>query len=294
MPGSASTIKNNYINPRLFDEKRRISEAEFEKLSRFITSQYGIKLPPEKKVMVEGRLQKRLKHTGLADFKAYLDYVFSDRGEQELLEMIDAISTNKTDFFRESSHFTFLKDKLLPSIAGSSYNKLKIWSAAASSGEEIYTIAITMEEYNRANPQHRFDYSILGTDISIDILKKAVTAVYNYNRIADIPVELRNKYFLRSKNRNENKVRVIPALRSRARFERLNLMDNDYAVEAGQDIIFCRNVLIYFDKESQEAVINKLCSKLKPGGYFFLGHSESILGKNVPLKQIEPTIYQRL
>ncbi len=272
-------------------EKKHMTENQFMRLSEYVTENYGIKLPIAKKIMVEGRLQKRLKANGMASFDQYLEYVFSDVGHNELVEMIDAISTNKTDFFREATHFDYLQQSILPAYANKS---VKIWSAASSSGEEIYTIAIAIEEYNRLNPQSKVNYSILGTDINVDILKHAIKGVYKHDRINDVPYEIRSRYFLRGKKPNFDLVRVVPHLRSKASFKRLNLMDNDYNVDHDFDIIFCRNVLIYFDKETQEKVINKLCSKLKTDGFFFLGHSESILGKNVPLKQLEPTIYKRL
>lgn len=282
-----STLEN------IVPAKQRMTDAEFKKISEFITSEYGIKLPDFKKTMVEGRLHKRLRTTGIRSFKEYIDLVFSDTGKSELLEMVDAISTNKTDFFRESTHFDFLSNKLLPEISSNNQRHLKIWSSAASSGEEIYTIAIVLEEYLAQSNSSRIDYSILGTDISVDKLKAAVSAVYHNDRIKDIPTALRDKYFLKSKDNNKKEVRVIPSLRSKAEFRRQNLMDARYSVDSDFDIIFCRNVLIYFDKELQERVINKLCDKLKVGGYFFLGHSESIIGKSVPLKQVMPTVYKK-
>jgi chemotaxis protein methyltransferase CheR len=279
-------------NARIPD-KNRLSDEEFGRISAYVTRNYGIKLPPEKKIMVEGRLQKRLRATSMPDFKSYVDYVLSEKGEVELFAMIDAISTNKTDFFRESSHFDYLRDVFLPQwVASHPHRVLNIWSAASSSGEECYTIAMVIEEFNRIN-NVRVEYNILGTDISREILRKAVTAVYATERIKDVPLELRNRYFLRSKNRDNDTVRVIPRLRARCKYGRLNLMDPDYKLNDTFDLIFCRNVLIYFDQYNQEQVINKLCSRLKPDGYFFLGHSESILGKNVPLLQLKPTIYKR-
>lgn len=273
--------------------KQRMTEVEFKEISEYITSQYGIKLPDFKKTMVEGRLQKRLRKTGISSFKEYIALVFSDVGKDELVEMVDAISTNKTDFFRESTHFDYLSSTLLPAYEKNGQRFLKIWSSAASSGEEIYTIAMTMEEYSNAPTTKRIDYQILGTDISVEKLKEAVTAVYSQERIKDIPVEVRDKYFLKSKDSKKQKVRVVPSLRSKVEFKRQNLMDNRYGVDNDFDIIFCRNVLIYFDKQLQEKVIVKLCDKLKNGGYFFLGHSESIIGKSVPLKQVMPTVYKK-
>jgi len=273
-----------------------MSDEEFKKLSSFVTTNYGIKLPPIKKIMVEGRLQKRLKATQISSFEKYIAHVFSEEGSAEMVHMIDAISTNKTDFFRESSHFELLTEVLIPKYLEINRSKnITIWSAAASTGEEIYTLAMVLEEFNASRDySDRVDYRIFGTDISVEAIKAANAAVYSFDRIKDIPVALRNKYFLRSKDRKANQVRVIPTLRNKVSFSRLNLMDINYAIDTSFDILFCRNVLIYFDKEIQEKVINKLCQKLKTGGYFFLGHSESIIGKKVPLKQIKPTVYERI
>ena len=282
------------VAPNIIVDKQRMTDEEFRRISTFITTEYGIKLPDFKKTMVEGRLHKRLRATGIDSFKDYIDIVFSERGKNELLEMVDAISTNKTDFFRESGHFDFLNDHLLPEFLNSAKSKLKIWSAAASSGEEIYSIAMMIEEFRAKENGARLNYSILGTDISIEKLRSAITAVYHEDRIKDVPIEVRNKYFLKSKDVSKRTVRIIPSLRSKVEFKRQNLMDHSYGVGDDFDIIFCRNVLIYFDKDLQERVINKLCSKLSVGGYFFLGHSESIIGKQVPLKQVIPTVYKKI
>ena len=271
--------------------KARLTESEFNRLSQFIYSGYGIKMPISKKIMLESRLQKRLKATGLPTFKEYLEFVFDGAGgDTEVIHLIDVVSTNKTDFFREPMHFDFMRDHILPETKSDS---LKIWSAAASSGEELYTISIIINEFNKKNPLQKKSFSILGTDISTDILKKGIAGVYKMDRVANIPLSLKKKYFLKSKDTAHPLVRVIPELRRNVSFRRLNLMDSNYAVNEQFDIIFCRNVLIYFDRETQEKVINKLCSKLKPGGYFFLGHSESITGIDVPLKSVKPTIYIR-
>ncbi len=281
--------------PNIVESPQRMTVDEFRQISEFITTHYGIKLPDFKKTMVEGRLQKRLRKTSIKTFSEYIDFVFSKQGKDEMLEMIDAISTNKTDFFRESTHFDFLTNTLLPQFAKENpREKLKIWSAAASSGEEIYTIAMVMEEYNSNINESNVNYSILGTDISIEKLKTAIAAIYPEDRIKDVPIIIRDKYLMKSKDPSKKVVRFTPSIRSRVEFRRLNLMENKYPVDGDYDIIFCRNVLIYFDKNLQERVINKLCEKLKPGGYFFLGHSESIIGKEVPLRQIEPTVYQKI
>ena len=207
--------------------------------------------------------------------------------------MIDVVSTNKTDFFREPIHFEFLKSVALGNLTKSTTSPLKIWSAGCSSGEEPYTIAMVINEFLGSGSTK--DFSILGTDISTSILKKAVNAIYTEERVSGIPLELKKQYFLRSKDSDKQLVRIVPKVRSKVKFQRLNFMDPDYpSVPMDFDIVFCRNVLIYFDKPTQERVINRLCAHLKPGGYFFLGHSESIMDMKVPLKQIKPTIYQKV
>jgi chemotaxis protein methyltransferase CheR len=275
--------------------KAKLSDHEFDRLSNFIFSNYGIKMPKVKKVMLQSRLQKRLRELNLNNFKDYVDYVFSSEGQDnEVIHMIDVVSTNKTDFFREPVHFDFLSGHVLPEfIQGNSLHKpFKIWSAGCSSGEEPYTISIVLSEFKAKYPN--FDYSIMATDISTRILKHAVEATYKEPRIEGIPLALKKKYFLRSKDRSNPSVRVVPELRKKVTFGRLNFMDSNYAINETFDQIFCRNVLIYFDRPTQEAVINKLCMKLKPGGYFFLGHSESITNISVPLEQIKPTIFRRV
>jgi chemotaxis protein methyltransferase CheR len=169
---------------------------------------------------------------------------------------------------------------------------IKAWSAGCSSGEEPYSLSITMSE--ALENKYGMDYSILGTDISNGILENALDAIYKEEDIINIPADLRKKYFLRSKDKSKKLVRLIPEIRKRNKFFRLNLMDNTYPLQDTFDMIFCRNVLIYFERETQEKVINKLCQKLKKGGYFFLGHSESIVNMDVPLKQIKATIFQRV
>lgn len=273
----------------------KMSNDDFNRLSDFVFKQSGIKMPPVKKVMLQSRLQKRLRELKITSFKEYADYVFSDEGQKnEIIHMLDVVSTNKTDFFREPVHFDFLNSDVLPEfIQKHQFNTtMKVWSAGCSSGEEPYTIAITLNEFRAKNP--KFDYSIVGTDLSTKILQNASAAVYKEERIANIPLELKRKYFLRSKDREKRTVRVVKELRSKVFYSRLNFMNDVYNMPEMYDIIFCRNVLIYFNRETQEQVINKLCHKLKSGGYLFIGHSESILGMNVPLDQIKPTIFRRI
>jgi len=278
---------------RIFAAK--MTDDEFNRLSEFVYKQSGIKMPPAKKIMLQSRLQKRLRELKITSFKEYSDYVFSEDGlKNEIIHMLDVVSTNKTDFFREPVHFDFLNSHVLPEFLNENknHNNFKVWSAGCSSGEEPYTIAITLNEFKNENS--KFDYSILGTDISSQILQKAVQAIYKEERIANIPIEIKRKYFLKSKDRINKTVRVAQTLRGKAHYQRLNFMSDSYNLPDLFDVIFCRNVLIYFNRETQEQVINRLCAKLKSGGYLFIGHSESILGMSVPLEQIKPTIFRRI
>ncbi len=275
--------------------RAQLSDAEFARLSAFIYNVAGIKMPPAKRIMLQSRLQKRLRELQMDSFKEYTEYLLSERGKQEeLIHMLDVVSTNKTDFFREPVHFDFLRETVLPlHYEEASGRAIKIWSAACSSGEEPYTIAMTIAEYCRSVGQQR-DYSILGTDISTKVLKMAMNAVYKMDRVEGIPIEILHRYFLRSKDRENPTVRIVPELRKHVKVQRMNFMDESYPINEVFDVIFCRNVLIYFDRQTQEKVIGKLCTKLKPGGYFFLGHSESIMNMDLPLQSIRPTIFRKI
>lgn len=284
------------VDPLLNDIfKAELTQDEFNKLSSFIYNESGIKMPPVKRIMLQSRLQKRLKELKMTTFKEYCNYIFSKEGlNNEIIHMLDVVSTNKTDFFREPVHFDYLTSSILPEFVNASkpIRNIKIWSAGCSSGEEPYTIAIVLLEFLEKHPN--FDFSILGTDISTKILQKAIDAVYKDDRVIGIPLELKRKYFLKSKDRVNPSVKMNSLLRSKVRFERLNFMESSYSIYESFDVVFCRNVLIYFDRETQEKVINKICSKINTGGYFFLGHSESIMNMNLPLRQIKPTIFQKI
>jgi chemotaxis protein methyltransferase CheR len=271
-----------------------MSNADFNRLSEFIYTDFGIKLPPAKKIMLESRLQKRLKALQLNSYKEYCDLIFSPQGQQEeLIQMIDLVTTNTTHFFREPAHFDFLHRYVLPEYNRSHTNKtLQLWSAGCSSGEEPYTLAMVLKEHADGSPLP--DFNIFASDISSHVLQKAVKAVYSEDKIANIPLNLRKKYFLRSKDRGDPTVRLNAMIRSKVQFSQLNFMDNALHTPHDFDIIFCRNVLIYFDKVTQEKVIARLCQRLRKGGFFFLGHSESITGMKLPLEQLKPTVFRRI
>ncbi len=253
-------------------------------------------MPPTKRVMLESRLHKRLRALGMNNFSDYLAHVFeSSEGENELINMIDSVTTNKTDFFREPDHFEWM-NRTIPELIetrhwGVDGRPLKLWSAAASTGEEAYTIAIVLEELRRT--YRNFDYDILGTDLSTGVLKRARKAVYAEARLAPVSHTLRSRYFLRSKDRSLGLYRVKKDLRNRVRLKHLNLMDSDYGLREQFHIIFCRNVIIYFERPRQVQLINHLLNYLSPGGYLILGHSETLAGADLPVKAVAPTIYQR-
>lgn len=274
--------------------KAELSNKQFERIAAYIEGEIGIKMPSTKKIMVQARLKKRLRELNMASFDDYLKYVFSNEGmSSEIIHVFDVISTNKTDFYREPAHFTYLSETVLPQFAKENTNKtLKVWSAACSSGEEPYTIGICVSEFLEGKPQ--FDFDVHGTDISTQIIKMAVNGVYTENRVKPaVPDYLIRKYFMRSRDITKKTYRIVPELRKKMNFSRLNFMDETYSLPGKYDVIFCRNVLIYFDRATQEKVVEKITRYLKPGGYFFHGHSESLMGMDLPLKSIRPTIFQK-
>lgn len=269
----------------------------FNRFSEFIYHESGIKMPLSKKTMLEARLQKRLRSIGLKSFDEYCSYLFSPKQmDTELVHMLDVVTTNKTDFFREPQHFEYLVERAVPTLleaTGAGLRRpLMVWSAACSSGEEPYTLAMIFEEI--ARKVSGFRYMILGTDISTRVLETARKGIYHEDRIAPVSMELRHRYLLRSRDRSRNVVRIAPELRDRVRFRRLNFMDGDFGMREKMDIIFCRNVLIYFDRSTQEKVINRLCNHLVPGGFLFTGHSETLSGMELPLSIVANSVSRRL
>ncbi len=271
-----------------------LSPTEFRRLAAFINGYSGIKMPPSKRVMVEGRLRKRLRSVGFDDFHSYCHYLFEEGGlDDEAVHIIDAVTTNKTEFFREGEHFQFLFQVALPDLVSERRApSLKFWSAACSLGAEPYTLAMVVEEFARARGEMR--YSILATDLCTEVLDHAASAIYPEEAVAPVPMAMRRRYLLRSHDPALRQVRIAPELRRQVRFARLNLMDPSYPVERGFDAIFCRNVLIYFSRQDQEAVLLRLCGHLVDGGYLFLGHSETTSGMSLPLKAVGPTSFKKV
>jgi len=273
----------------------RLTNRDFARIAALVSGEAGIKLPPAKQLMVEGRLRKRMRRLGFANLTQYCRFLFDEDGlASERVHLIDAVTTNKTDFFREPEHFVSLERTMLPELLGQrrpgTKSKLKLWSAASSNGAEAYTIAMVMADLAAKGD---FQFAILGTDISTQMLAAAERAVYPVEMIAPVPPEKQQRYVLRGRNpRTHREVRIVPELRSRVRFQRLNLIDETYPVDRDVDVIFLRNVLIYFDRPTQEAVVRRLVGHLRPGGFLILGHSESMIGTNLRLSQRSPGIFQ--
>jgi chemotaxis protein methyltransferase CheR len=268
----------------------------FQRFSSFIFDNVGIKMPPAKKTMLEARLQKRLKALGIATFEEYGDFVFSRQGhDSELVHLIDVVTTNKTDFFREPAHFDFLTKNVLPQVLSSNRGLLRdpfrIWSAGCSSGEEPYTMSMVLSEFADHNPEFRF--SILASDISTQILQTARTAVYSEERTDTIPLNIKKKYLMKSKNPALSLVRINPQLRATVSYRRINFMDDDFGVAEKMDVIFCRNVVIYFDKPTQQTLMRKFHRQLRTGGYLFIGHSETLSGLDVDFRPVASTVYRK-
>jgi chemotaxis protein methyltransferase CheR len=281
------------LQSAIVDPISHLSNRHFRLLSELIEGQIGIRLPEAKRFMLEGRLQKRIRALEYFDINEYVEHLLDeDNFEVELIHLIDCVTTNKTDFFREPSHFAFLRDLAVPELLRKARGRhLKIWSSASSSGMEAYTIAMVLDDMQRAG--HSFQYRILGTDISSGVLRLAEQAIYTREMIAPVPREMAQRYFMSSKDRSRDEVRVVPELRRNTAFMRMNLMDQVYPVDRDVDVIFCRNVLIYFDKPTQFKVVERLCSHLRPGGYLIVGHSESMVQNTaLKLKQIQPTIFK--
>jgi chemotaxis protein methyltransferase CheR len=270
----------------------RISKRNFDKLARFIYDYSGIKMPPTKLTMLEGRLRRRLRATRHSSFDDYCDFLFNDGGlDQETVYLIDVVTTNKTDFFREAKHFEYMQTVALPALADSGVRTVRTWSSACSTGAEPYTMAMVLAEFVESRSD--LSYSVLATDLSTDVLQTARRGIYAEDLVAPVPRDLQKKYVMVAKQQGRRDVRISPKLRSRVGFARMNLMDEKYPVGDMMHLIFCRNVLIYFDKQTQAGVLTRLCDCLAKGGYMFIGHSESITGFDLPLKQVSNTVFQR-
>jgi chemotaxis protein methyltransferase CheR len=271
-----------------------LSARDYTRLCELIYAEAGIRLGSGKKTMLEGRIKRRLIALDLSSYSQYCDFLFGQRGlKEELVSLIDVVTTNKTDFFREAGHFNFLVEKALPELTARDEGgrPLLIWSAGCSTGEEPYTLAMVLSEYALTHPGFRF--RILATDISTAVLAKAELGVYSKDMVIPVPAALRKKYIMVNRDPGSNHVRIVPELRRLVEFRRLNFMDSDYRISEKAHAIFCRNVIIYFDRPTQQSVLRKLSQRLVPQGYMFVGHAESLHDMDLPLIPLGPALYRR-
>ncbi|MDX9822660.1 MAG: protein-glutamate O-methyltransferase [Syntrophales bacterium] len=267
-------------------------DIDFEKISRLVYGQCGINLHEGKKELVKARLGKRLREGNFRSFADYYKFVTTEDGTDELISMIDSISTNLTFFFREESHFQKLRqiiEKRRSSSGEKGAEKISIWSAGCSTGEEPYSLAITLRECENGRP---IDARIVATDISTRVLKAATQGIYPMEKVNTLPTAILKRYFQRGCGNWSGQVRVKPDVQQMVKFTRFNLMEEAPA-DFRFDIIFCRNVMIYFDKDTQSLLVNRFHHCLNKGGYFFVGHSESLTGLKHAFKYVEPSVYRK-
>lgn len=264
-----------------------LQDNDFEKISRLVYDQCGIHLHDGKRELVKARLGKRLREGRFKSFADYYQFVTTDEGTEELVLMIDSISTNLTYFFREESHFIKLKS-VLPKLVDTT-SRLRVWSAGCSSGEEPYSLAMCASE---ALGTHVHGLSIMATDISTKVLKNAATGIYPQDKVGRIPSDLLRRFFQYGTGQSSGYYKVRKEIRDIIEFRRFNLM-HPFPADFRFQVIFCRNVMIYFDKKTQGGLINRFYQALETGGYLFVGHSESLTGLNHAFHYVEPSIYRK-
>ena len=271
-----------------------LGEREFRLISDLVYEHCGINLHDGKKELVRARLAKRLREGNFRTFSEYIRHVLDDPTGGEFAVLVDSLSTNLTKFFREEQHFEYLRSQWLPPQLAAKQSRrdfrIRGWSAGCSSGEEPYSIAITLLE--AVQGQGRWDVKLLATDVSTRILEKAQEGLYEKDRVEPIPPPLRNKYLIRTRENGADLYEVADSLRNIVIFGYLNLMQ-DWPIKGPLDFIFCRNVMIYFDKPTQNRLINRFYDLLAPGGVLFTGHSESLTGIEHRFKYVQPTIYTK-
>ncbi len=276
------------------DDLIELSDKEFRQFSTLVYDRFGIHLSDQKKALVSGRLHKRLRTLGLSSFSAYHKLITEDASGAELSELINRISTNHTFFYREKDHFEFLRTHVLPKVferpARMGPYPLRIWSAGCASGEEIYTVAMVIRDFFGARFKE-VDVGLLATDVSLNALDAARAAIYPPVRLAELPKNLREPYFSKI---NEENLALSEDIRSMVLFKKLNLMDEQYPMKGDFDVVFCRNVMIYFDEPTRARLVRALYRYVRPGGYLFIGHSESLQRTDCPFSYVKPAIYRKV
>ncbi len=278
----------------MFPEKIALSDDDFTRVSRTVYDHCGINLKADKRELVQSRLAKLIRGSTFKCYSDYLDHVLSDSAQPDFVHFIDNLSTNLTSFFRESKHFDYLQQVLIPSLVSNAPSperlRLRCWSAGCSSGEEPYSLAVTLAE--SIPSACRANVKILASDISSRMVRAAKEGCYPEKRLEGVASAIRTKYFESKAGTGERNFLARSELRKMLVFRQINLMQ-EWPVSSGIDFIFCRNVMIYFDKPTQERLVNRYYDVLSPGGMLFIGHSESLSGTKHRFNYIEPTIYQK-
>jgi chemotaxis protein methyltransferase CheR len=267
----------------------------FQQYSRLVYEQCGINLHEGKKALLQARLNKRLRMTGIDSYKEYYEFITSGVNPGEFVNFLDSISTNLTFFFREAQHFDFLDRVALPELLEAKRKerntRIRVWSAGCSTGEEPYSLAMCVLGHLQDNT--KWDFRILATDISTRVLEMASRGVYSEEKVKKVPAGLRQTYFRKVGAENGvSDFQVVPDIKRLITFHRLNLKE-PFPFKGPFDFIFCRNVMIYFDKKTQEELVNKMAAFLGAGGYFCVGHSESLTGLAHKLSYVQPAIYRK-
>lgn len=283
MPNMTNQVMTQ-LNTRTMNVHTKINPVVFHKIRDYVYTTAGIIIGADKTAMVTGRLWRRLELLGHKDYETYFSFVSSAAGAQERNTMLDLLTTNETYFFREPAHFNFLRDEIIPQQG---HRKMRVWCAAASTGEEPHSIAMVL-----ADTLGKCDWDILATDISGKVLEHARKGLYRAERISHIPQDYLKHYCRRGIGEFEGMLAVVPSLRSRITFEQHNLLHPRKTNEQF-DVIFLRNVLIYFDNVTKQKVIENMLQSLRPGGWLILGHCESLQGLNLGVKAISPSIYRK-
>jgi chemotaxis protein methyltransferase CheR len=268
----------------------KITEKEFRQYADYIHANYGIYLKDEKKTLLMGRLSHVLEEKNFASFAEYFNYLLADKTGEAVITLIDKITTNHTFFMREADHFKIFKEMVLPQLVSAINDKdLRIWSAGCSSGEEPYTLAMLVDEFFGSDKKW-WDTKILATDISSKVLDTAIQGIYSNESIATIPVQWKLSYFERVDN---EKSMVVPKIRNELIFRKFNLMERRFPFKKKFHVIFCRNVMIYFDNKTKADLVKKFYDLTAPGGYLFIGHSESLNRNETEYQYVLPAVYRK-
>jgi chemotaxis protein methyltransferase CheR len=271
-----------------------LREEDFSFVRRLLYDRFGISMGEQKRVLIAGRLSKRVRELGLGGFGEYFERLRADGSGEELSVLMNLLTTNHSYFYREAEHYRFLVANVIPGLgaglSAAGRGDFRIWSAGCAAGEEVYTTAMVVRDALASLGAPALDASLLATDISTQALEAARQAVYPESRLRELPPRLRASYLVAV---GEGNYAVAPSIREMVLFKRLNLMRGDFPFKGQFDLVFCRNVMIYFDAASRQRLIEAIHRVMKPGGYFFIGHSETIPKETCPFEYIKPAIYRK-